>query len=245
MDAVRVRDSAQVVLKLWSDDPHEVAELSILRYFSDPSTANHPSNHSVPLLEAFPVEGYADVFDETLVEPLLRDCRQPSWTIAAEIVSFLLQVLEGLEYMHSQNVAHGDIHLGNILLDARAMFPNGFHGPFNFQPDQRLPERGIKRLTRLQAPVKYCYIDFGSGFMFLSFEARKGARFNAAALIPPEVLANREAPFDPFKGDVWALGFSVVEQLRYRSGLDFLEPAFLTMMEDDPNNRPTPKDAMS
>ncbi|KZO95052.1 kinase-like protein [Calocera viscosa TUFC12733] len=245
MDAVRMKDGTQVLLKLWNDEPRDAAELPVLRYFSDKTGSSDPTNHCVPLLDTFPVEGYSDIFDLILVEPLLRDCRQPPFLIATEALSFILQALEGLEYMHSLNVAHGDIHMGNILMDARALFPKGFHGAFNLSPGHRFSEKGVKRLTRLQVPVKYYYIDFGSSVMFPSFEERALVLFNAAVWIPPEVQANKDAPFDPFKADVFALGLTLLEELRfqYREGLGFLMPVLESMIADNPDERPTAREA--
>ncbi|KZO95050.1 hypothetical protein CALVIDRAFT_556008 [Calocera viscosa TUFC12733] len=240
IDAVRKLDNAQVLFKLWSSqNPRDAMELPVLRYFSDPTRAKDPGNHCVPVLDTFSIEEYAGYFELLLVEPLLRDWKEPPFLIVAEALSFVLQLLEGLEYMHAHNVAHGDIHSGNILMDASKLFPQGFHGAFNLVPARRRSEKGLKRLTRLQVPTKYQYVDFGSSVMFPSFEARSLVNFTAAAWIPPEVQENPETPYDPFKADIYALGLTLMDELRDRPQLRFIIPTFDKTLSHTPDERPT------
>ncbi|KZO95051.1 hypothetical protein CALVIDRAFT_483433 [Calocera viscosa TUFC12733] len=256
LDAVRARDGLQVILKLWNRDRLDGAELDALRFFSEPSRANHPSNHVVPLLSTVTIEGCDDFFDKLLVEPLLRDFNEPPFVMVAEALSFILQVLEGLDYMHSNNVAHGSVILGNIMMDPASIFPDGFHGAFGINTTRRVSERHVKRLTRLQAPVKYYYIDFGSSSMFPSAEERTLVRPVAAVWFPPEYLADPTSPLDPFKFDVYTLGITLIEEMRvgahyptsfelrltlsqHRPGLHFIVPFFGPMIAKKPEDRPT------
>ncbi|KZT61007.1 hypothetical protein CALCODRAFT_464645 [Calocera cornea HHB12733] len=239
LDAVRIKDGRQVLLKLWAQNVRDGSELGVLQYFSDQSRANDPANHCVPLLETLRFEEWSDSFSLILVEPLFRSWREPPFVMVAEGLSFILQALEGLEYMHANNVAHGDVHGGNILMDAGSMFPDGFHGAFNLNPHHRMPEKHLRRLTRLQAPVKYYYIDFGSSSMFPSYEERKPVLLTAAVWLPPEFEANKDAPLDPFKQDIFALGMTLMNEIRYRPGLHFTLPILEGMIEEKPEDRPT------
>ncbi|KZO95061.1 hypothetical protein CALVIDRAFT_599508 [Calocera viscosa TUFC12733] len=200
LDAVRMKDGRQVLLKLWNRDMLDGPELDVLQYFSDPARASDPANHIVPLFDLLKIAGWERSFDGILVEPLLREWSEPPFIMVAEALSFIIQLLEGLEYMHSHNVAHGDIHSGNILMDPAPIFPNGFHGAFNLNSDRRVSEKHVKRLSRIHAPVKYYYIDFGSSSMFPSTEER--------ALT---------AALDPFKMDIYALGLTLIEEMRSHS----------------------------
>ncbi|KZT52438.1 hypothetical protein CALCODRAFT_475940 [Calocera cornea HHB12733] len=239
LDAVRMSDGSQVLLKIWNQSDRDGPELSVLEYFSDPSRVNDPQNHCIPLLDKLRPEGFSHALDLILVEPLFRTWDEPPLVMVAEGLCFILQVLEGLEYMHAHNVAHGDIHGGNILMDPRPIFPDGFHGAFTLNPYHRMPETRLRRFTRIQAPVKYYYIDFGSSSMFSSYEERKPVRLTAAAYLPPEFFANKNAPLDPFKQDVFALGMTLIGHIRHRPGLHFTLTAFEGMIDNNPDDRPT------
>jgi len=239
MDAVRLSDGRQVLLKLWSEDPRDEMELPVLQYFSDASRVSDPANHCIPLLDTLDLPGWSGYFDHILVEPLLRRWQDPPFLIAAEALSFVLQALEGLVYMHSHNVSHGDIHAGNIMMDPSKLYPKGFPGVVTFDSEHRLSQQGVSRLTRMQVPVKYYYIDFGSSSMFPSFEERKPVLFNAAVWAPPEAEANPEAPYDPFKGDIYALGITLLDELSDRPELFFVIPTLSRMIVANPKDRPT------
>lgn len=44
-----------------------------------------------------------------------------------EVIDFLGQVFEGIHFMHQHRVAHRDCHAPNIMMNADAMYPGGFH----------------------------------------------------------------------------------------------------------------------
>jgi serine/threonine protein kinase len=99
-------------------------------------------------------------------------------------------------------------------MDPTHMFPKGFHGAFNLDVRHRASERRVKRLTRLQVPVKYYLIDFGSSAMFPSFEERQPVEFTAAVWVPPEVEKDPDALYDSFKGDIYSLGITLLAEIR-------------------------------
>ncbi|KZO95059.1 hypothetical protein CALVIDRAFT_538524 [Calocera viscosa TUFC12733] len=124
-------------------------------------------------------------------------------------------------------------------MDPAPIFPDGFHGAFGINTTRRVSEKHVKHLTRLQAPVKYYYIDFGSSSMFPSAEERTLVRPVAAVWFPPEYLADPTAPLDPFKFDVYTLGITLIEEMRHRPGLHFIVPFFGPMIAKKPEDRPT------
>ena len=112
---------------------------------------------------------------------------------------------QGIEYMHQQNVAHRDITIGNIMMDASELYPEGFH-PVR----QNLSRNGMAEVVgvmRTHAPVRYYLIDFDSA---IAFEKGTPIRYKYA-----EGKAGRDAevpefklgePYDPFKVDVFQFG---------------------------------------
>lgn len=121
MDAVRLRDGAFVVMKVFrqSQHPHE---LSISKYFSSPELAHDTRNHCVTILDSF--EAPHDPDKVILVMPLLKRFYDPPFETVGELVDCLTQLFEvrssfcilqlyvstpipqGLLFIHEHNVAH-------------------------------------------------------------------------------------------------------------------------------------------
>lgn len=89
MDAKRLKDGITVCLKTVYRTPKEV---DIARYFSSPELLQEPTNHSVPILDAFREPSVPDF--EYLVMPLLRPFDDPDFTVIGEAVDFITQILE-------------------------------------------------------------------------------------------------------------------------------------------------------
>ncbi|EJT97915.1 hypothetical protein DACRYDRAFT_119109 [Dacryopinax primogenitus] len=231
------RSGSNVMLKLWFDNFLDRVEPDVLQYFSHPSRINDSANHCVPLLDMFQIPGQP--FVKVLVEPLLRSYNEPPFIMVAEALSFVLQTLEGLEYMHLHNIAHGDISHNNILMDTHDMFPDGFHGAFTLNPGHRMSETGLLRLTRIQAPPKYYYIDFGSSCMCRTFMGSALVLSVATSFVPPEIKDDRTKAYDPFRGDVFSLGMTFLAMVQNRPGLTFLLPMIRRMTVQSPSSRPT------
>ncbi|KZO95063.1 kinase-like protein [Calocera viscosa TUFC12733] len=242
MDAVRTSDGAQVLLKMWNNDSRDGPEISILRYFSDPSRVADPRNHCVPLLDSFAIGGTEEFFKKIMVESLLRDWRYPPFVMVAEALSFIRQTLEGLEFMHEHRVSHGDIHSGNIMMDPKDLFPNGFHGAFNWSYRAREMEKGVRRRTRLQVPIKYYYIDFGSSVQFAQPRNKYLVVPGWTAWQSLEMARGQDNPYDPFKADVYCLGLTLLTEINKRTGLEFVIPTLIGMISENPDDRPTIKE---
>ena len=123
MDATRVRDNHQVMLKAVfpEEGPHE---LNINKLFSSPELATMPDNHCAPLLDV--IELQRPEPQKIMVFPLLRPFNQPNMQTVGEFVAFFTQIcqvrpkphpsqfyigiqymfLQGVRFMHERNVAH-------------------------------------------------------------------------------------------------------------------------------------------
>ncbi|EJT97916.1 hypothetical protein DACRYDRAFT_111436 [Dacryopinax primogenitus] len=235
INAIRMRDGAPVLLKIWSStSAQDGNELAVLQYFSDPARSGDPDNRCVPLLDTIDMTEWQE--------------RGVDYVLAFEVGgdAFVAnpdfeRFLQGLAYMHSHNVFHGDIHPGNIRMDAKNVFPKGIPGPYNFHPDHPLLMKQAKRFNTMQAPPKYYYIDFGSSTMFPSYEERKLVQFNAAAFIPPECKNDADALYDGFKADILQLGATITILIRAcdRPELNWVIYALLSrMLKRDPEERP-------
>ncbi len=91
MDAIRVRDNVQVMLKrvLPEEGPHE---LGINKLFSSPELATMPDNHCAPLLDI--IELQSPEPQKLMVFPLLRPFNQPKTQTFGEFVAFFTQICQ-------------------------------------------------------------------------------------------------------------------------------------------------------
>ena len=128
---------------------------------------------------------------------------------------------QGLVFMHSRGVAHRfvshlnirldadvtlshrDCSLKNVLMDATHMYPFGFHPVEElFLDDIRTP---APRIYRLEAGVKYYFIDYGISSYFPA-----GSQWELVLGIAgrdqdvPEL--SNDIPYDPFKVDIFTIG---------------------------------------
>ncbi|KAJ7589477.1 hypothetical protein C8J56DRAFT_1076117 [Mycena floridula] len=101
LDAIQVEDGKKVVLKIVFDDTHE---LSVSNFFSEPRLRDDPHNHCVRVHKVIP---FPNRRFQILVLPFLIDCNIPRVHCMPEIIDFIRQMLQGLEFMHDKNIAHG------------------------------------------------------------------------------------------------------------------------------------------
>ncbi|KAJ6569293.1 hypothetical protein B0H19DRAFT_937864 [Mycena capillaripes] len=243
LDAIRIRDNFPVVLKIVD---LTLTEEAIIAFLTEEPGAE---KHTLPLLEVIQMcdtPGWA-----FLVVPRMRQCDdQPLFTTVGEFGEFVEQVLEGLVFLHSRNIAHRDICAMNIVVDPSEMLPAGFHflNPFcapdgldpivKYTGDDSVPHF-MKSRTEA-GPMRYYYIDFGESVRFPSFEAR--------ALVTGEVGRHRKhipeisdtVPYDPFMvGEMLWSDFL----LEY-TGLDFGTSFLEKLRQDDPSQRPDAQEAL-
>ncbi|KAJ6507312.1 kinase-like domain-containing protein, partial [Mycena vitilis] len=253
LDAVRIRDNADVVLKRLlrasyvtredgSIDPTaKYEEVEIGTFFSSSPLAEDPRNHCVPILEVLDVPDMEDCW--IIAMPLLRIFDSPRFDTIGEAVDFFGQIFEGLKFMHDHNVAHRDCTYNNIMMGASEMFPEGYH-PRSIKLTQDLTHKA-NFYTRTQRPPKYYLIDFGL--------SRKYSTRDPAPLEPTIEGGDKTVPefelydeCDPFPTDVYYLGNLIrslfLEAGKYTPkllGLEFMWPLVKEMVATDPSNRPT------
>ncbi|KAI0358582.1 hypothetical protein OH77DRAFT_1502437 [Trametes cingulata] len=236
LDAVRVSDNTLVVLKQvkksWNPD-----EVKLHQYLCSEPLLSDVRNHTVPLLEVIQVPDDDDV--TILVLPLLRACNSPPWLSIGEVVSFLTQIFEGMQFMHELHLAHRDCQRPNIMFDPRPIYPNMFH--------PRVPDRArdwnrrAKHYTRTSHPVKYYFIDFG---LSRQYDPTQGPPrehpIPGGDKTVPEFKNWSGELLDPFPTDIYYLGNMIRSDIlqQYR-GVEFLAPLVRDMVQNDPTKRPS------
>ncbi|KAI0669476.1 kinase-like domain-containing protein [Trametes maxima] len=233
MDAAKVFDQELVAIKSFLT---EGQELHIAQFFT---AIRDPMNHCVPVHEIL-----RDPYDPgfaLMVMPYLRPCNDPEFSTIGDIIEFVDQTLEGLVFMHKHDVAHRDVAVANIMMDAKSLYPTGHHPiRLGYTSDGMYP---VSPLPRAGRGVRYFYIDFG-----LSLQIPKGA----SSLVIGDVGRNADVPelsddvpYDAFKVDVFALGdlYSKEFEGKY-SNVEFLLPIIEPMTQQQPAARPTAEQAL-
>ncbi|KII88223.1 hypothetical protein PLICRDRAFT_175846 [Plicaturopsis crispa FD-325 SS-3] len=234
IDASR-RAGGQVAIKLV---PSHSPEISIAKYLTSPNLLWHPTNHCIPIFDVIPdpktrLKSY-------LVMPLLRPFDDPEFCFVGEVIDFVGQTLQGLNFLHDRNVAHRDCAAINIMMDAAPLYPQGFH------PIRRDYSRDaaykLTPLSRIDNPVRYFFTDFGLSIKFAPNEPPFVLGDEGRDQEVPEL--SRDIPYNAFKLDVFVLGNlyrkSFVQKFQ---NVDFLLPLVDAMTKHDPDQRPTASSA--
>ncbi|KAI9443850.1 kinase-like domain-containing protein [Lactarius indigo] len=233
MDATRVHDRKRVMLKkvLPEEGSHE---LSIIRYFSSDELRNDPRNHCVPLLELLDTSG-TKLEKKLMVMPFLRPFNHPRFQTFGEFVAFFIQICEGLQFMHKNNVAHRNCTVNNIMFDPSKMYPNGYHIS---QINRRRDLKGrAKRYTRTDRPPRYYLIDFGLSRQYASREVVDEPLPGDDKTTPEHLRVGR---CNPFRTDIYNLGNVVREQFLVKcNGFEFMQGLVGAMTDENPETRPT------
>ncbi|KAI9063419.1 hypothetical protein FKP32DRAFT_1572053 [Trametes sanguinea] len=234
-DATRKSDGALLYLKSIRTDSEE---FRILSYFSSDELRRDPRNHCVPLLDVF--QDPLDAGRSIIVMPFLRYINDPPFETIDDVLEAIDQILEGLVFIHDHGVAHRDCAFRNVLMDASALFPEGFHPAAEWlSPDGSKP---VTVLSRAAAPVRYYIIDFGISTWFTSDAPRLVVGTDGLDQEPPEL--SKTTPYDPFSLDVFLIG-NIIRRRIYEvySNLSMLEPLVDRMVDPDPRKRPTAAEA--
>ncbi|KAJ7171525.1 hypothetical protein C8R46DRAFT_895444 [Mycena filopes] len=234
LDATRTRDGTPAMLKwveLWTES-HIATFLNLIR---------DPHNHTIPVMDVIHLPD--DPTRRILVTPRMSMVDQPPFGTIGEVLEFLQQFFEGVEFMHRYNVAHCDIALRNMVMDSTQLIPGGFHPIFTWTQD------GISKntviLTRTQvAPVRYYFIDFGLSVIYPTFDARgKVTGIVGKHRDIPEL--SDDIPYDPFKLDIRQMGETIKKDfLNKYWNLDFLIPLNNLLRRDNPAKRPDAAEAL-
>ncbi|EKM49303.1 uncharacterized protein PHACADRAFT_131824 [Phanerochaete carnosa HHB-10118-sp] len=237
IDATRLSDGQLVYVKRVTTGDEESRIVSM---FSAPPLSSDPRNHCVPVLDLF--QDDEDPTVSYLVMPFLRLMDDPPFQVIDNIVDFVDQILEGLVFIHEHGVAHRDCALNNLMMDARPLFPRGFH-PLQLLSLPDLSDRAPMR-SRTEAAVKYYYIDFG---ISVHIPPNVHPKLIVGELgrdqEVPELSSN--VPYDPFKVDIFIIGNVLFTEFYDKySNVGFLRPLILSMTELDPRRRPDAPEAL-
>ncbi|KAH9894107.1 kinase-like domain-containing protein [Cubamyces lactineus] len=238
MDARRMSDGKLVLIKMiHTGSP----EQTIATYLSSPELRQDPRNHCVPILDVIHHPDNPDT--SYLIMPYLRKLDDPEFESIDEIMDFGEQVLEGLVFLHDHGVAHRDCAYQNVMLDAEAMYPEGFHP----MADDCLPDKVTTfapYISRSQAHAVYYFIDFGISSRFEPDDTQR--------LVLGSDGLDQEVPelsdtiaYDPFKVDIFIMGNMFLKTLLQKySNMDMIIPLVRQMRQHDPNRRPSAVEAL-
>ncbi|KAG6920132.1 hypothetical protein DXG01_004898 [Tephrocybe rancida] len=243
LDATR-SDGTYVILKR-VDLSIPTQELVVGRLFSSPELATNPRNHCVPFLDIIdPKEGSTTAF---IVMPLLNIAGFAPFKTIGEAVEYFRQIFEALQFMHHNNVAHGDCKTDNIMADLHPLYGHALHPAL---PYMRRDFSGWSSspAPRTSKPVKYYLIDFDLSNIYGDTDARLMTPPWGGDKSVPEHLIPNAPPCDPFPVDVYCIG-NVVKQgfldgrelmfLKPKQGFEFMRGLISDMVNDDPSKRPT------
>ncbi|KAN0139105.1 hypothetical protein V8E53_003107 [Lactarius tabidus] len=215
-------------------------ELQINKLFSTEPLSSNPQNCCARLLHVIQLPDEPPI----MVHSLLRPFDDPPLRTYGEFVTLFSQICEGVQFMHSNHVAHRDCTLRNIMLDPTNMFPNSFHPvAIGKSKDFRHKIRGYSRTRR---PTRYLLIDFGL--------SRHYDPANGPPLDVPLHGGDRSAPehqdgvtrCNPFPTDVYYLGNLVRQHyIQKFKGFEFMEPLVTDMVQEDPGKRPNMDEVVS
>ncbi|KAJ3757938.1 hypothetical protein EV360DRAFT_83540 [Lentinula raphanica] len=159
MDALRISDSLVVAMKRVKD---ETSEAQIASFFSDDAHNSDPRNHCVRIIDIFPVP---ELPEKIIVMAWMRKVMDPRFRTVGEGIQFLSEMVEGLQYMHQNNVAHRDCAINNRAMEADAMYTRPYHP---VRPKKRYDWSGpALHHSRTRCPPRYYLIDFGYSQMYV------------------------------------------------------------------------------
>ncbi|KAG6835611.1 hypothetical protein H0H93_016510 [Arthromyces matolae] len=224
-----------------------VHEIEVGRLFSSEPLSKNPKNHCVPILKVIDLPAGSQ--SVLIVMPYLLESKYPPFVTIGELVEHFRQIFEvnapsqmlialrsnamkGLEFMHANNVVHGDCKLDNFMADTLSLY----HAPPHpSTPRMRRDWRGPAtiRNSRTRQPVKYYLIDFGLSRIYRTEddpplrEPVWGGDQSVPEFALPDVLL-----CDPFAVDGWE------DMAMPKQGLEFMKPLLRDMTASDPKKRP-------
>ncbi|KAI5900651.1 uncharacterized protein SCHCODRAFT_02483083 [Schizophyllum commune H4-8] len=259
LDAVRIADRIPVMLKGVEKSvcPHEVEITTML---GSPPLSSDPRNHCPAVFEVLQVPDDDDI--QIMVMPLLRRHNTPRFETVGEALACIHQIAECVQFLHESKIAHRDIHVLNIMMDAAPISDVLFH-PLDQRIRRDFRGRWHASCTRTEQPVKYFLIDFGSAVRYDSVDPppMEMPLLGGDRSVPEFVGDDPSQPFsglskrhNPFPTDVYCLGNWMREEFldgmrmpisggsviqSRRIGMEFLRPLIDDMIQADPSKRPS------
>ncbi|KAK6984973.1 kinase domain-containing protein [Favolaschia claudopus] len=234
LDAIRIHDDIKVVLKRVETNSMELWIIKHLLRIHD------PRNRTIPLFDVISVP--PDGRYSLLVMPYTRRFDHPAFHCRAEFLEAMRQFLEGLQFMHDNNICHFDIAPQNLMMDESRVVPAGSHF---YSQDTHIGVPGIFTWNHRcsVAPVNYYYIDFG---LSKFYPQGRHAALNTGTLrtfktIPELSLT---VPYNPFKVDIFQLGLTMHKLIDTYPALKPFRSVADRMTSTDPNDRPEPFESL-
>ncbi|KAJ7429127.1 hypothetical protein B0H11DRAFT_1990276 [Mycena galericulata] len=237
LDAIRLSTGEKVVLKRVVTNQDE---LKIVLLLDSPRLREDPRNRTIPILEVItvPNENWT-----LLAMPYCRRFHDPPFHCPAEVVEASQQYLEGLQFMHDNNICHFDIAPQNLMMDEKRVVPAGSHF---IRPRTHTGFKGLFCWTDrcLVGPVDYYYIDFGLSMYFP--RGRAAARTSGGLRTFPTIPELSDTkPYDPFKVDIYQLGLTIERLIKAYPTLRPFAPVAAAMMDPAPAARPAPAESLA
>ncbi|KAG6809342.1 hypothetical protein H0H92_000633 [Tricholoma furcatifolium] len=257
-------DGSIVMIK-WIEALNFPAEIPVGQLLSSERLAS-PRNRCMPYLDVIEPPESPDVAFVQVVMPYLLPTEQVPFETIGEAVEFFRQIFEGLEFMHENNIRHGDCKYDNIMADSVHLYKTPPH-PFSLR--ETLDFSGFPSLifSRTQKPLKYYLIDFDLAKEYPPGTPRlERVPWGGDRSVPEHKLG---VPCDPFPVDVYCLGNCIRENfvevrpisilsctkqlialqgkgfISAKKGFKFMRELAGDMINPDPSKHPTMKEASS
>ncbi|KAF8058731.1 kinase-like domain-containing protein [Lyophyllum atratum] len=248
LDATRADGSLAILKRInVSRFPHEI---TIGKHFSTEPLASDAKNRCVPILDViYPSEGSDIAF---IVMPFLFDTEFAPFETIGEAVEFFRQIFEGLQFMHENNVVHGDCKYDNIMADTLSLFKPPPH-PARPMMKRDFSGRTTKPATRTSKPVKYYLLDFDLSIIYSPEAPHLETPPWGGDKTVPEFLIPDAPPCDPFPVDVYCMGNAIKQNFldgwehraKAKKGFEFMRELISDMVAEDPRKRPTMTEVVS
>ncbi|KAJ3911191.1 hypothetical protein F5877DRAFT_55616 [Lentinula edodes] len=178
-------------------------EKQIATFFSCSDHALNPSNHYIPIFETIVVPSSPN--ECILVMLWMQAVDIPKFRTIREVLQFVKEILEGLQYMHQNNIAHQDCSLNNMMIDAHSMYPKGYHP---MRPEKTYNWKGkAPHCSHTCCPPRYYLIDFGFSQVYNQSDRQPLVDvIKSGGQVPPEGRKLGIKRINPFPADVYLVG---------------------------------------
>ncbi|KAJ1299822.1 hypothetical protein OPQ81_011113 [Rhizoctonia solani] len=217
LDAIRIRDEMQVIIKMIIPSKNILQTMSFAVWIR------------------FQYQEWTMVISLSCLYWV--NIHTPPFHNLEEVHDCLRQLFDGLSFMHENNVAHCDISGANIMMDVRPLYDEPFH-PVHRTLSPDIKRQVFPRYRRSEKDTKYYYIDLGYAKWFQDPDTPRMISGGAAREMAPEQLQNRL--YNPFQADAYQLGMTIHRDLIQEiDGLNFLQPMITQLTHSNPSARPS------
>ncbi|KAF5320430.1 hypothetical protein D9611_010811 [Ephemerocybe angulata] len=238
-DALRISDGSQVMFKA-VDTVAYPTEVAILEYINQEPRKTARTNHTIPLIEV--LDPPHDPSHKIIVMPVCRTWHSPEFDTVGEVVDCITQLIEGVQFLHANRVAHRDLSYNNFMMDS-SLYTIPFHP---FDESERLDYKGSARAkyTRTQHRPRYYIIDYGLSVRYEENEMPPSevmGAYGSDRSVPEHAFPNE--PHNPFPIDVYCLG-NMIRRVILRDkpeqlGFGWIVTLIMDMTSPNPARRPT------